>query len=65
MSPPPRERSNVRWIPHPGAGDAVIYPRASNHLISERLTAWLVIILMVASAGLALYDLYLLVSGLR
>lgn len=63
MSSPPRHGPSVQWIPNCGAGDALPHP--SSHLISERFTAWLVIVLLLASAGLALYDLYLLISGLQ
>lgn len=41
-----------------------IVPR-SRAATAERFTAWLVILLLAACVGLALYDLYLLLSGLR
>jgi hypothetical protein len=65
MSSPPTHGRTVRWTPNDSPVHAAAYPRATSHLISERLTAWLVIVLLVGSAGLALYDLFLLISGLQ
>jgi hypothetical protein len=36
---------------------------AQRNLRSDRVTAWMVITLVFASGGLALFDLFLLVSG--
>jgi hypothetical protein len=33
--------------------------------ISDRFAAWVVIVLLFAASSLALYDLYLLLAGLR
>jgi hypothetical protein len=41
------------------------HPRPYAGPSGERIVAWLVIALLFACAGLALYDAYLLLSGLR
>jgi hypothetical protein len=44
------------WVPGPP-------PRQS--LASQRVNAWIVIVLFIASSVLSIFDLYLLMSGLR
>jgi hypothetical protein len=41
------------------------YPKHHAGPSGERIVAWLVIALLFACAGLALYDAYLLLSGLQ
>jgi hypothetical protein len=40
-------------------------PAAQRNPSGERITAWMVITLLFFSGGLALFDLYLLLSGFR
>jgi hypothetical protein len=63
MSTPP---VNVRLDPINDSGQLYrpTVTRSVHAHSGERFAAWLVIVMTFAAAGLALYDLYLLLSGL-
>ena len=76
MSPEPRpgptDRSrswstpSVRIVSDQATGPAwVPGTPARRELASQRVNAWIVISLVFASFGLSIFDLYLLMSGLR
>jgi hypothetical protein len=44
------------------SGQSLATPRSPSGI---RLTAWILIVLLFASGGLALFDMYLLLSGLQ
>lgn len=66
MSTPPIKPVAVHWTPSNESGQPYV-PRMThsfNPQSGERFVAWLVIVMLLAGAGLALFDLYLLLSGL-
>jgi hypothetical protein len=76
MSPEPRsgptDRSrswstpSVRIVSDQATGPAwVPGPTAQQSLASQRVNAWIVIALFIVSSALSIFDLYLLMSGLR
>lgn len=66
MSTPPIKPVSVRWTPANDLGQPhrTTMPHSFNAQSGERFVAWLVIVMLLAGAGLSLFDLYLLLSGL-
>ena len=67
MTTPAHHRPRVVWT-SPGDPDRSRrqMPRAlTTPSSSERFTAWLVIVLLSASLSFTVYDLFLLITGLR
>jgi len=55
--------AGVQWIPSEGPSAAM--PAPNPPLATDRFTAQLVILLVVACVGLSLYDMYLVLIGLQ
>jgi hypothetical protein len=53
----------VRW--DHGGNPMALYTRGASARQPERITAWIVISLVFATTTLAMFDLYLLLAGLR
>jgi hypothetical protein len=66
MSTPPIKRVSVHWTPSNDSGQpyGATMTHSFNAQSGERIIAWLVIVMLFAGAGLALFDLSLLLSAL-